>query len=164
MRFPRTSALLVALLFLSVQCVTAQDSTRTHYANVFAELGGHGGIYSFNYENRVNKLHAFRLNWTAGLSVLPVAGRAVVDFPLGINAVFGKTKHKLEAGTSQVLILDLGGGKGGTIRGNIRIGYRYEKPGSRSYWLFSYSPFYSYIHNFQYDNWFGAAWGFYLKK
>ncbi len=153
--------MLLFLLFAAMR-TSAQDSTRTRYANVFAELGGHGGIYSLNYENRFSKMQAFRLNWTAGFSVLPLSGRAVVDFPVGVNAVFGKTKHKLEIGTSQVLILDLGGGKGGTIRGNIRIGYRYEKPGSRSYWLFSYSPFYSYIHNLQYDNWFGAAWGFYL--
>lgn len=164
MRIPRLHGLLLLFLFFAARSASAQDSTRTRYANVFAELGGHGGVYSLNYENRFAPHTRARFNWTAGFSLLPLSGRAVVDFPVGLNVVMGKTKHKLEIGTSQVLILDLGGGKGGTIRGNVRIGYRYEKPGSRSYWLFSYSPFYSYVHNLQYDNWFGAAWGFYLKK
>jgi hypothetical protein len=157
-------SVLFSFLFVADFFAQSQDSIKPNYRNVFSELGGNGGLYSLNYENKLCRFKNSRLNWNAGFSVVPLSTRAVVDFPVSVNWLIGNKRNKFEIGTGQVLVLSLGGGKGGTIRGTFRFGYRYENEKKRYYFLFAYTPFYSYIQNLQYENWGGISFGYYFKK
>lgn len=153
---------LIFWLVLCSQKTHSQDTLSLNYRNLFLELGGNGGLFSINYENKLFRFGKSRLNWDAGFSLVPMSGRAIIDFPFSINFLIGIKKNKAELGTGQTLILDLGGGKGGTIRGTFRLGYRYEN--KNHYWRLAYTPFYSYIYNFQYEHWIGISYGHYFKK
>lgn len=152
----------IATVFIGSQTSSAQDSLAPR-PGLFFELGGNGGVYSVNYQHPLWNFDQSRLCWTAGLSILPVPPRVVGDVPISLSWIAGKTQHKFELGTGQILILSTGG-KGGTIRGFFRAGYRYEAKNGRSFFTATYTPFYSYLYNFQYENWGGIDYGFYFKR
>ncbi|MEW6469117.1 MAG: hypothetical protein AB1458_09345 [Bacteroidota bacterium] len=166
----RISFILLSFFFLQTICAQDTLSFRPLRQNsVFIEGGGHGGVYSMVYEKnckpycgRIGKPSPYY--WHFGFSFLPYGGSIIIDFPVSFNRILGKGKHKAEIGTGQVFILDIRGGKGGYLRGTIRLGYRFEPAEKRYYLKFAYTPFYSYLYNFQYNHWGGIAFGYYLKK
>ena len=155
----RTFSLLL-FLFLSLH-VHAQDSLHSPNS-VFAEAGGSGGIYSIGYEKNM-RLAAIPFNMDLALEIVPLGHRTVITLPVSLNYSLGKGAHKLELGTGQMFTLSIGGGKGGTIRGTVRVGYRLEPTGKHYYLRFAYTPFYSWIYNFQWNHWAGISYGFYFK-
>ena len=153
------------LCFIAFQSIGyPQDTIQKKLRYLYLEGGGNGGLYSLNYEGIAIPLlktypNSFNISWNAGFSLLPFSGRAVVDFPVSIAyvAYMHAGKFGAELGTGQTLILDLGGGKGGTIRGTFRYGIRYRN--KKYCWRITYTPFYSYINNFQFEHWFGISYG-----
>lgn len=148
-------------LFFSAGCLAQVDSVSCQ--RIFAEAGGNGGLWSLNYEWNARKILPEKLRWEVGFSIVPYANHLIVDFPFSVNFIFGKRTHKAELGTGQVFMLDIGGGKGGFIRGAFHAGYRFEAPGRRFFYKIAYTPFYSYLFNFQYEHWFGAGIGYQIK-
>ena len=144
---------------------TIPEKPRGYPPALFFELGGHGGIYSVGIDKILFLFtRESHFNWSAGCAIVPLPGRAVVDFPVSIkyNYVAWKSGRMIELGTGQTLVVDVGGGKGGTIRGTFRAGYTcYRK---RHFWSAAYTPFYSYLNNFQWEHWAGISYGHYLLK
>jgi hypothetical protein len=153
--------LLRIIFFLCSLTAFAGDST-AYKRSLFFEAGGNGGVYTLGYERKLGRQESRKFNMCLGLAVLPTSGTSVT-LAHTINVIVGKTKHKAEAGTGYMLAISLGG-KGGTLRGTFRLGYRFEPPGKRYYLKFAYTPFYSVIYNFQWEHWGGIAFGYYLKK
>ena len=141
----------------------AQDSLQ-RYHGMFVEAGGNGGVYSIDYQNKLFFVRHHPVLWIAGFSAIPISSRTIVSFPVTAKIILGKGKHKAEFATGQMLALSLGGGKGGTIRGTFSLGYRFEPENKRYFLEAAYTPFYSYIQNFQFNNWFGFSFGRYFKK
>jgi hypothetical protein len=128
---------------------------------VFLELGGSGGLGSINYEKSfLNFGNNGMLTWRAGLSFSPIDknnGTAII-FPVMVNAVVGKSKHKFEAGIGQ--------GPTITTKGNfftrmpLAFCYRYQNPGKSFYLRAGYTPIVSYIVDFQWQHWAGVSFGY----
>lgn len=155
--------ILVLFFSFSTSFLAAQDSLSKPKKSLFAELGGNGGLYSVNFENRFAQIKSSRFVYSAGFSFVPLSGRFVMDVPLSVSWIKGKGKHQFQLGTGQTFIVS-SEGKGGAIRGNFRIGYRLEPLQKRHFWLFAYTPNYSWMQNFQYENWIGVSFGYYLKQ
>src|SRR5687767_3820233 len=161
-----------SLFFFSPLFIPAQDSVKTRQKPfirnaLFVEAGGIGGVYSIGWERRSRHCCMMPYYWHFGASVLPFGSRVIVDFPVSINIRYylvRKWNLIAETGTGQVLILDVGGGKGGTIRGTLNFGLWFEPKKDKCFLKFAYTPFYSYLYNFQYNHWGGIAFGYYLKK
>lgn len=144
--------------------LTAQDSLapRSRAFNIYAEIGGNGGIYSINFRKKIRKITKQDFYWSAGFSVMPRGSFTVFDFPVSVNWYKSLGTTGLIFGTGQVLILSTG--KGGTVRGTFRVAYRVHLIKWRSSLEFAYTPFYSYIYNFQYENWFGIGFAYHFKR
>lgn len=144
----------------------SQEDERTDFRTVYLEIGGNGGVYSVNYENRLKGFSRSRLNWRLGFTVWPdpETFRPIAAIPAGINWLYGTGKHRFEAGTGQLLVLDYLRGNGATLIASFRAGYRFEPPAKRYYLSAAYTPFYYYLREADYQHWWGFAFGLYLKK
>jgi hypothetical protein len=158
-----TVASLSVILFITYSLAYSQDSVSYNKRLLF-ETGGNGGVYSLNFEKDFPKVCSGNLKWEAGFSVVPLGSRIVIDFPLSINYTLGKSRHKAEFGTGQLLIINIGSGNAGFIRGTLHIGYRNQLPQKRWFWKIAYTPFYSYAVNFQYEHWLGAGVGYQIRN
>ena len=137
---------------------------------VYLELGGNGAYYSFNYERILHQKGAFKLAARAGVSVVPVniqsqryMGTLV---PLEVTALYGRSKHHLEAGAGVSPYLfpysdynsweqEYDGYKPGVII-PFRLGYRYQKPEGGFFFRVGYTPFVEHIRRLIYQvsfNW-----------
>jgi hypothetical protein len=152
---------LFILLLLPANLLRAQDSLRSR--SILLEVGGNGGFYSVNFEKDFRHVLPAEFKWEAGFAVLPFGNRVILDFPYSINYICGKKKHAAEFGTGQVFMLDIKGGTGGFIRGTFHLGYRYQPEGKRWFFNAAYTPFYSWIVNFQYEHWFALGIGYRLN-
>jgi hypothetical protein len=132
-------------------------------SSVNAELGGNGGVYSLNYQRSFERLVRLRLSWCAGLSVYPRGSLITMSVP--VSVIYRKTLRNaddLVFGAGQTLILS--NTKGGYIRGTFRLGYRWHILKKNAWYIeAAYTPFYSYLYNFQWDNWLGVSFGYYFQ-
>ena len=153
--------ILFLFFVLSFSIARAQDENKKKFRIASTppfvfELGGNGGLYSINYQKHIIAVtRETNVYWSCGFSLVPIGKRAVVDFPLSLCYW---DSRGFEIGTGQVFIASIGGGKGGTIRGTFRIGYK------KHHWGASYTPFYSYLNNFQWEHWFGISYAFKIKR
>lgn len=133
-------------------------------ASLNAEVGGNGGIYSFNFQRHLPNRFKLPLHLSAGLSVFPRGSIFTLTVPVSINyQLTHRGTNAFVFGTGQTLILS--NSKGGSIRGTFRIGYRWKFLKKSAWYLeAAYTPFYSYIYNFQWDNWVGVSFGYYLNS
>lgn len=117
-------------------------------SSFFVELGGSGGLYSFNYDRRLSKRASLRLGFTAMPFFVNLTGG-----PLMLNYLVGGRGHYLEAGAG-VLYLCVednlpslfSGGDGDsagveyTLSPAASLGYRYQPPGGGFFLRIAYTP------------------------
>lgn len=130
---------------------------------IFLELGGTGGLGSFNYEKGFRRWGSMDLLLRVGISGFPVDpnnGNGIV-VPTLVEGLLGETAHKLEVGFGHALTL--------TTRGRLFtnltpvIGYRWQPDDRRIFLRASYTPIVSYLLDFQYQHWAGISIGYTLQ-
>ena len=133
-------------------------------ASINAELGGNGGIYSINFQRHIPNPFHQAFEFSAGLCVFPRGSLFTMTIPVSLNyRIHFNGTRSLVFGAGQTLILS--NTKGGYLRGTFRVGYRWTFLKERAWYLeAAYTPFYSYLYNFQWDNWLGVSFGYYLNS
>ena len=128
--------------------------------SIFFELAGSGGFASINYEKTFLKKNNTDFTWRAGFSIAPIDKNNGVGlvFPLMVNAIIGKTAHKIELGLGQGITI--------TTKAHFFmlttavIGYRYQREDKHWFYRASYTPLISYLANFQIQHWAGLSIGY----
>tara|TARA_R110002111_G_scaffold228138_1_gene289618 strand:+ start:86 stop:574 length:489 start_codon:yes stop_codon:yes gene_type:complete len=158
----RVAIATILLIFFS--CFTLGQEESTKKKSVFLELAGSGGFGSINFEQSFFHRGSLELTWRAGLSFAPVDrnnGTGIV-FPLMINALLGKSSHKVELGLGQGITV--------TTRGSLFalttavVGYRFQSSEKPWFYRVSYTPLISYLVDFQVQHWGGVSVGYTFKN
>ena len=142
------------LLFL-LGCVSAQEVKNSLFKfrnTIHVEAGGHGLLYSVNYERLLINHSSFKTGAQLGISYYPKqTGIRDIWIPLVINELFTISNHHIEFGLGHVFIReasrDLENNPrewfwSGTFTG--RLGYRYQKPSGRITYRIGFTPFLEY--------------------
>jgi hypothetical protein len=151
--------LFIAYLFLSMTQSYAQKQQFFSF-----ELGGSGGLASINYEQNYLEKKNYFLQARFGFSYGPIDANngGVLIFPIMTHAVIGPKNHKLDIGIGQTLSI--------TTKGNFfilmpsSIGYRYQPSSKNYYWRFAYTPIFSYLIDFQMQQWGGITYGYNFSR
>lgn len=143
-------SLLLPLLFISNEILTAQQSSTDYSKNtVYTELGGAGITYSLNYDRRVTENIALR----TGINYAPTLVAPGVSFIGQGSYLFGKEDEFFELGVGITYVLsddpnivpfsDDGNIKGALI--NSFIGFRSQSVEEPIFFRFGAAPFYSFF-------------------
>jgi hypothetical protein len=161
LKFYLLAFLLMIPFFSTGQKMTLEGSSKIYEndRNIYFELAGSGGLGSFNYESKINKLEKFNLRFRVGLSYGPIDRNngGVIVVPLMIHSLIGKKQHLLDIGIGQSISF--------TTKGNffflmpLSLGYRWDNNTKRCFWRFSYTPIVSYLLDFQWQHWGGITFG-----
>lgn len=142
------------VLFLSLFSISAmpQQASEGSFQNKNSfqfELGGHGLIYSLNYERILLNGHKFKTASQIGISYYPPsAGMRDIWLPICINEIYSLGSHHIEVGVGYVVIREATRDMednldewfwSGVFTG--RIGYRYQKPDGRLILRAGFTPF-----------------------
>ena len=158
---------IIAFLLVGVMGASKKllaQTNRSEPLSFFVELGGSGGLGSINIERPLYRFNPTQLNWRAGLSIAPIDrnnGTAIV-FPLMINALIGKSAHRLDLGIGQGLTV--------TTKGRLfalttpAVGYRYQSDAGPWFYRIAYTPLVSYIVDFQIQHWAGVSVGYTFNR
>jgi hypothetical protein len=141
--------LLVSLITIFSFSSFAQEEKGFNYSNnMHFELGGHGLIYSINYERILINNKSFKTAAQIGISYYPsFIGFRDVWIPMGINEIISFNNHHLEVGLGFILIReairmpDNSAAEwiwDGFLSG--RFGYRYQKPDGRFIFRLGFTP------------------------
>ncbi len=136
--------LLLMLMSVSARAQSVKDST-SHFCrnSVYVELGGAGGVYSFNFDYRTSKEIGFRIGLTAW--------SIVTAFPITVNYLVGWHAHHIELGMGAVVgFVSLTGGDSFLANGPSTgaqalwwegtIGYRYQPDDGGFVFRIDYTP------------------------
>jgi len=147
---------IVTLLLFAGFLSQAQDKS------VFLELGGYGGIYSFNYEKPITiKETPLKLRMGIGGFPLDENSGTLIIFPLGLNYELGDGIHRLDLGVGHTVTTS-------TLpsihsQSNLSIGYLH-KTDEKFWYRVSYTPLISHWVDFQYQHWVGVSLGLKLNN
>ncbi|WP_339865575.1 hypothetical protein [uncultured Algoriphagus sp.] len=87
------------LLVITTQFVHAQESdTKLATRSIYAELGGPGLPYSFNYDFRFNKERMDSWGMRVGFGGYALEGDSFFSLPVMVNKLYGKGNHFFEMG------------------------------------------------------------------
>ncbi|KAA5537411.1 hypothetical protein F0919_06975 [Taibaiella lutea] len=138
--------------------IKTKDDGRFLYGNsIHFEAGGHGLVYSLNYERNIINTRHFKTSMQVGLSLYPGALDLVsnVWIPYSINQLFSLNQHHIETGIGLVLTQSANGfaeGRGINKYFNTyysaKIGYRYQKPNGRMTYKVLFTPLWEKIYNY----------------
>ena len=149
----------------TIYTVSAQVSIKQNNGNRFLyknevalELGGHGLIYSINYERNFINTKRFKTSIQAGFSLYPSSLDLVSNFwlPISINQLISFSQHHIETGIGMVFTQE-GGYYGDYIGGmsknlhpylSAKIGYRYQKPNGRMTYKLLFTPLWERQYDF----------------
>lgn len=161
MVYNRISYLLTIVLFslLIFQNGHSQNTTRALYF----ELGGSGGLGSFNLEKTLLHKKNTSIGFRAGFSLAPIDRNNGISliFPLHLIAIVGSSPHALDLGIGQGLTITTKGNA--FMLGNLMLGYRFTHPSKNIFYRLGYTPLISYLVDFQWQHWFGISVGYTLK-
>jgi hypothetical protein len=141
--------ILLAVLILMVCSTHAQDTNKFVKLNsVQLELGGHGLVYSLNYERILLNYNRFKLAGQVGFSYYPPF-TGFIDYwiPISINGMFSIRNHHIELGSgfiiNRVSSRDFYNNAidwdwEGFL--SARIGYRYQKPDGHFLFRAGFTP------------------------
>ncbi|SMG09942.1 hypothetical protein SAMN05661096_00271 [Marivirga sericea] len=141
--------LLLVIILSSLYSAQAQYSKKFDYQNNFQlELGGHGLIYSINYERILINSELLKTTGQIGIAYYPpFIGFRDVWIPIGINEILSINNHHIEAGVGMVIIREASRDSGNTAIDwfwdgflSARIGYRYQKPDGRFLFRAGFTP------------------------
>lgn len=108
------------------------------------ELFGHGLFYSLNYERLVLNFKKFKTLGQIGIAYYPEnVGIIPLWIPVSINQLISFDSHHIELGIGQVIHND-GEKSNYEAFGSFKVGYRYQKPGSRLLLKIAFTPFIEY--------------------
>jgi len=142
------------VLFLSLFSISSmsQQASEGSFQNKNSfqlELGGHGLIYSLNYERILLNGHKFKTASQIGISYYPPSAvMRDIWLPICINEIYSLGSHHIEGGIGYVIIREATRDMednldewfwSGVFTG--RIGYRYQKPDGRLILRAGFTPF-----------------------
>lgn len=148
-------------LFVVGILIISTGFSQEKYRAVSLEIGGTGGFGSLNYEQSFGWGKLQRFDWKAGFSVAPIDknnGTGLV-FPLQIQRRFGQN-HQLVLGIGQTPTVTTKLGM--FVRGTFSVLYRYGATDKRFFVQAGYTPIYSYLIDFQWQNWGVVGFGWRL--
>jgi len=142
-------ALILLVIAPFFNSVAQNPSEFSHKNSLQLELGGHGLIYSFNYERILVDKGKHKTAGQIGMAYYP-ASVGFRDFwmPVGVNQIYNFTSaHHLEAGVGMVLIREAIRDKNNQPDDwfwdtfiSARLGYRYQKPNGRFLFRIGLTP------------------------
>jgi hypothetical protein len=141
--------LLLILFLTSSYSVHAQDSKTFDYKNnIQLELGGHGLIYSINYERILINNELLKTSGQIGIAYYPpLIGFRDIWIPIGVNEILSVNNHHFEAGVGTVIIREAARDSNNTATNwswdaflSARVGYRYQKPQGRFLLRVAFTP------------------------
>ncbi len=144
--------LLVSLLLLFNLMAFGQnlDSQKEDYVphslknSIELELFGHGLFYSLNYERLILNFKKFKTLGQIGIAYYPEhAGIIPLWVPMSINQLISFDSHHIELGIGHVIHND-GDKSNYEAFGSFKVGYRYQKPGSRLLFKIAFTPLIDY--------------------
>ncbi len=150
------------ILLICISTILKIHSQPSSYSLYF-ELGGVGGLGSFNFNKTIYSNIHYQLLWRAGFSIAPIDknnGTTLV-FPLLIHGQLGASKHKLDVGIGQTFSI--------TTKGNYfiilpcSIGYLHAPSNKNTWFRLAYTPILSYLFDTQYQHWGGITFGYRLN-
>jgi hypothetical protein len=146
-----------------------QSINKFQHKNSFQfELGGHGLVYSINYERLIINANRFKTAAQLGCSYYPPStGVRDLWIPFGINEIISFGKHHIEAGLGYVLIREAARDQENnpdywfwTNLYSGRIGYRFQKPDGRLILRAAFTPVIEYDAAFEFHPLGGVAVGY----
>jgi hypothetical protein len=143
--------LISLLLFYSLMAsgqnfeIQKEDYTpQTLKNSIELELFGHGLLYSLNYERLVLNFERFKTLAQIGIAYYPKnTGIIPVWIPVSINQLISFDSHHIELGIGQVIHND-GEKSDYEPFGSFKVGYRYQKTGSRLLFKIAFTPLIDY--------------------
>lgn len=128
---------LTSCVFSAAKAQQTIDSGTGRAQNVFAELGGQGLLFTFNYDTRFsNKRNG--IGGRAGIGYFAVDGDHITTVPIGLNYLLGKGKNFFEIGLGATLVSlgssngdffftnDNGNNSESTVIGTMSFSYRLQ--------------------------------------
>ncbi len=149
----------------------AQDSR-----NIFLEIGGSGGLGSFNYEKPLwvasdygpkfrdicgsPPYTPYYFSWRFGFSLSPIDKNngIVLVFPAMVNWIYGCGKHRLEIGAGLAPSVTTTGSF--YIKSPLVVGYRFEPKDRKWFLRAGYTPIVGWLVDYQWQHWAGVSVGF----
>jgi hypothetical protein len=145
------STVAMTTAFCHAQSVPAKTDYRFQNRNsVQLELGGHGLIYSLNYERNLLNFNHFKTSVQIGFAFYPkpIDLRSRLWVPISFNQLFSYKQHHLELGIGMVITeyQNYSFGDGMRYEKDLqpllagKIGYRYQKPAGRMQYKLLFTP------------------------
>lgn len=151
------------VLLLSLRCVFSLHAQKPT-SSAYFELGGSGGVGSFNYEKIFFSRPAIQTGWRVGFSLAPIDRNngAGIVLPIHFITLIGPKKNQLDLGFGQGITLTTKGSFFALT--NLVVGWRHAFKNEKWYLRVAYTPLVSYITDFQWQHWAGISIGYNLKK
>lgn len=139
----------LCLFTLVCLCLNAQQTEPFYFKNnLQLEFGGHGLIYSVNYERLLVNTTKMKMIAKVGASYYnPIGGTIGFWFPFSVNGLCSFNQHHLEFGIGQILTRERihstnnNSLKNWDMLGSMTLGYRWQKPESRFLLRAAFTPF-----------------------
>lgn len=168
----KTNTHFLIILFLALNHVVKSqpDSINDLSSSLFfAEIGGHGGYGSLNYQHLLLKKNKFKLSGSTGIGTYHLYDyqnklNPDIIITLGISSYYGN-KNNIEIGVAQTISsiiyadnLTYNPKRKHDLNTNLTFGYRYQKEQGGFVYRISYTPIIE--KNKFYRNWFGMSFGY----
>jgi hypothetical protein len=149
--FVMKNLLVSILLFYSLmapgqyyECQKKYSSPGALKNSIEFELFGHGLFYSLNYERLFLNYKRFKTLGQIGIAYYPeITGVIPLWIPVSVNQLISFDSHHMELGIGQV-IHNEGDRSNYEAFGSFKVGYRYQKTGSRLLFKIAFTPFIEY--------------------
>jgi hypothetical protein len=157
--------LILIMLIVNVHGLCAQDSDLRKNGLLFS-IGGEGGIYTLAYERQFGSHKTIKPFLRLGMSIFPIDQRTTLALPISSGAIYNKNKINISLGVGigpSISYYSFGGSAWRLYsRLFMETGVRYFlKTGKYSIGL-RYTPFVSFVENFQYEHWGAITLGIHL--
>ncbi len=165
---------IIVVLLLNLSLAAFSQKTKIHplpfdYRNsVQLELGGHGLIYSLNYEWILLNSPKLKTAVQAGIAYYPPSTNIIdIWIPVLVNEIITFNKHHMEIGIGYVTTVESTSYQetpptGWELHGFItgRLGYRLQKQGSRFIMRAAFTPLLSLENEMEFHPMGGLSFGY----
>lgn len=159
------------LVFSTVALSVYSQENKPFRNGVITSAGGEGGVYTIGYERLFVKDKSFGTFLHAGISGFPIDQRITFAFPVSFGGYYRTKSWEFLAGPGigpnvSCNYQEFSGNGAGRLRYYSRAyfeaGTRLRVSGDRYTIGIKYSPFISFIENFQWEHWAGINFGIHL--
>ncbi len=146
------SCLMINTLAAQVRLSNSRPDNSFRYKNsIQFEAGGHGIIYSINYERNLLNFNHFKTSAQLGFSFYPapIDLRSRLWIPFSLNQLFSLRQHHIELGMGFVLTQfqnylgtdeEFRYNSKFELHPTFKAGYRYQKPGGKMVYKALFTP------------------------